>query len=225
MKTSHTALLSQLSLWELPASQESIIDYVETQVRPVSSFSARDPIKFWIPSAKDEYVMLNESELYVKLKITPTVKAGQTPTRETWGEIIPCNNFLHSIFKKVNLIINNHEVSDDSSNYAFKAYFESLLGWSGEAKRSDLSTVLFSMEDAKRKKFMKNAASDDFKSAEFWIGGMLHHDLAFQKKAIIGGTDLMVELIPNNPEFYLEIATGVFTGLTVEFTDIAYYVH
>lgn len=225
MKTSHTALLNQLSLWELPALQESIVDYVEMQVRPVSSFSLEAPIKFYIPSAKDEYILLNQSELYVKMKIQVEWAAKATPSIAGWDGLIPADNFLHSIFKKVNLLINNYEVTDDSTHYGFKSYFESYLGWSAEAKKSDLSSVIYNRLSSKRHEMIKPFISADFKSVEFWVGGPLHLDLSFQKKALLGGCDVMLELVPNVRDFFLHSTKENFSSIKASMSDIVYYVH
>lgn len=163
--SAHLALLSQLSLWELPPIQNSIEEYTETQIRPVTSFSSNVPIKFYIPSSTNEYVLLNESELFVKVKLQGLFKQGSVPTKETWRYAAPADNFLHSLFKKVNLTINNQEITDDSTNYAYRAYFESLLGWSKDAKETDLSTIIYNSDSSKRAEWVQNYLSEDNTSA------------------------------------------------------------
>lgn len=57
------------------------------------------------------------------------------------------------------------------------------------------------------------------------MGGTLHFDLAFQPKAIIGGTDIMIGLIPNDIKFAYHLVGDYFDGLTIDFTDIVFFVH
>ena len=44
-----------------------------------------------------------------------------------------------------------------------------------------------------------------------------------QEKALLGGTDFMLELLPNLPRFYLKTTNGF--AVEVEFLDTVYYVH
>ena len=225
MNESKTAFLSELSIWERPLVQKSIEDYVQMQVRPVAAYSKDGPIKFYIPNAIDEYVLLNESELYIKIKLTAKDQDGKSPAAASWAQVAPTDNFFHSLFQKVKLSINNTVVSDDSENYAFKAYFESLLGWSATGKKSDLSTVIFDSDSAKRAAWLKPFVSSKGEYAEFYIGGMLHFDLAFQPKAILGGSDLSIELVPNNKKFMFTLGGDAIVDVDYEFTDIVYFVH
>lgn len=127
--------------------------------------------------------MLAESESYVKIEVTPTFTTPGDGKLDSWVSFIPSHNFMHLLSKKVNSSINNCKVSDDSTNYAIRAYFESLSGWNAGAKKTDLSTSIFDRLSTKRSAIMQNFIAKDWKSAEFWLGGVLHHDLAFQEKA------------------------------------------
>lgn len=224
MQTSHIAYLSRLSLFDLPPLQDSIVDYLEYQVRPVTSFSSDSPCKFYLPCSKSEYLMLNECELYVKIKVIPTFKAGITPSKESIStHLVPENNLFHSLFKKCNLLLNNVVVSDESTNYSYKSILEAILGYTKNAQDTDLSTCMYG-QLAERKSFIDNNVASDGKSATFTVGGRLNFDLSYQNKAIIGGTDVMLELIPNSPQFYFRLESGI-TDLKVEFEDMVWYAH
>lgn len=222
-KSSHSTFLSMLDIWTLKPCQSSITDYQELQVRPVSSFSSSSPIKFFISSSQEDYLSFAESEIYVKVKLSPEFKS--TPTTDIWrNTVAPVNNFLHSLFKKCNVYINNREITNDSSNYSYQAYLQNLLGFSKAAQYSELSTVCYADTNTERKNFLLQFVSSDLKTATFWLGGRLNIDLTFQNKCLIGGTDVLIELLPNDPSFYMELA-GDTKSCSVEFEDVVFYCH
>ena len=223
--TSQPALLPQLNLWEMPLAQESIEESIETQIRPISAYSGSAPIKFYIPCARDEYLMLNEMEIFVKMTITVTwTGTGDLVINKQSFEsaVIPTDNFFHSLFKKVNFKINNKEVTDDSTNYAYKAYFETLLGYTSEAKKSTASTFPFGSKESRTGFLDQYVSGNNYKSGTFTVSGPLHIDLAFQNKAMIGGSDLMLELVPNSHKFYFTLPGD--KGLAVNWDDVSLYV-
>jgi hypothetical protein len=54
--------------------------------------------------------------------------------------------------------------------------------------------------------------------------GILHSDLTFQEKAIIGGTHMTFELLPAKPSFYFNVDDGDYT-VAVTFEDISLFIH
>ena len=50
--------------------------------------------------------------------------------------VAPVNNFLHSLFNQVDVFFNEKAVSPPSNSYAYRAYIETLLNYSNEAKKS-----------------------------------------------------------------------------------------
>ena len=230
MKFSQPVLLPQLNLWQLPLAQESIDECTEVQIRPLTSFVENAPIKFFIPTAKDEYLFLNEIELFVKISLDIFIDNGQGRKKplsnqdEFVQKCIPVNNFFHSLFKKVNLKLNNKEVSDDSANYAYKALFENILFATSDAKKSTGSTMYIGTSQERCDKLKKFVDAGTYTTATFVVAGPLNLDLAFQPKAIIGGTSVFIELVPNSQDYYFHL-TDSSAVLTVKWDDISLYVN
>ena len=213
-------IVPELSLWRVPSTQESIEDTIEYEVRPVSTYSPHTPIKLHIKNAHDEYVMLNKCEMYITLKLK--INDTKPVTEQDWAKITPVNNMFHSLFRKVNLRINNSEVSDESTNYAYKAYFETLLGYSPEAKKLAAGTTVWGLP-VERNSILVSHLSTDKATSTVRLGGPLHLDLAFQSKAILGGTDFFIELVPNALGFYINSDSTV--SLDVVWEDAVLFIH
>ena len=59
-----------------------------------------------------------------------------------------CNLFSHSIFSQIDLEIDSQNLTVSDHLYPYKAYFETLLSYGNDAKKSHLSTSIFSQDTA-----------------------------------------------------------------------------
>ena len=219
---SNVALLPQLALWDIPDTQESIMKDVEYEIRPISTFSSTTPLRFEVRSPENEYMLFNESHLWLKMKITLS-HATKKVVGADWASVTPVNNMFHSIFKHVSLLINNREVTVTPSLYAYRSFIENYLAFADSAKKGRLAAVGWNDDEAGRRKMITDCVVDDPAVAIVDFEGMLNLDLSFQEKAIPGGTHIVLEILPNSPSFYLNTAND-FT-VKVEFLDTAWYVH
>ena len=222
-RASNVAILPSLAFWHVPDTQHSILQDVEYEVRPASLFTSSTPLRFEVRSPENEFVQLNESHLWLKMKVTLSKKGGAKVEGKDWANVHPVNNFLHSVFKHVALYINNRAVTVTPSNYSYRAFMENLLSFAYSAKAGRLSAVGWAEEVGKRRKIITDGVNDDPAISVVDFEGMLNLDLSFQEKAIPGDVQLVLELIPNNPSFYLP-CTGDVTA-SVDFIDTAWYVH
>ena len=224
--------LPEFDIFTVPPTQLTVDRDLVTEHRPISILNSNSVIQFVIPTAVDEYLQLTETLLNLKLKINIKKKTGSgNITDAEWNKITPVNNFLHSIFKQVDLEIEGKSITLAPQTYAYKAFFETLLGFTEDAKNSYLSASGW-YNDSSDKTFQTSrtsilkpnpiAGSGEGKIIK--LMGKLHLDLAFQPKAILGGTTIKLTLVPNDPAFYL------FTSDTsivpeVVFESVSLYVH
>ena len=94
----------------------------------------------------DEYLDLSKTILYVEGKILkgdddPLSGGGQT-------NVAPVNNFLHSLFKQVDVYLNGKQVTPAMGTYAYRSYIETLLNYDVSAKKSQLSSALYFKDTA-----------------------------------------------------------------------------
>lgn len=206
------ALLPQLSLWQVPGTQESVEQDFDHEIRPISTFSSSTPIRFEIKTPSNEYVNLSETYLSLKIKIKMT----QTTKIEaaSWKTVKLARNLLHSIFKHVTVEIAGKQLAPSPSLYHLRSYFTQLLGFSNTAKEGFLDSIGWNIGDLDKK------AVDDV--LELDLMGALNVDLNFQEKWIVGGTEMLIELVPNPISYYA--SCGDTQKLECEFVDCSLFV-
>ncbi|XP_074604151.1 uncharacterized protein F54H12.2-like [Brevipalpus obovatus] len=201
-------MLSELDLFGVPPTQLSVERGYETEHRPLSQLSPTSPIEFVITSSHDEYILFSESYLILKFQLTNIMKnPSDNEPGDVWSSIYFTQNLLGSMFESCKLVIGNKEITFSSGNYAWRSYLESLLGYSHEAKFSHLSCGgFFNAQSAEKFKisFTPGIGDDRTKSKTITLLGKLNLDLTFQDRALIGGADLRIHLMPNDPKFYVK---------------------
>ena len=132
---------SEIDLFSIPPTQLSLekgrwIDY-----RPISSVTNDDSAITYLISGTDEYIDLSKTILVVEGKVTaadgtPLSGGGQ-------ANVAPVNNFLHSLFKQVDVYLNGKQVTPAMGTYAYRSYIETLLNYDVSAKKSQLSSAMY----------------------------------------------------------------------------------
>ena len=105
---------------------------------PVSSVSDGGPITFLCPGTKS-YTDLSKTILVVRAKVTKA-KGNNLDANEKVGIV---NNFLHSLFKQVDVFLKEKQVTPATGTCAYRAYLETLLGYGPAAKKSQLMAAMF----------------------------------------------------------------------------------
>ena len=124
---------SEIDLFKVPPTQQSLergrwIDYA-----PLSSVeNANSAITFLI-AGTDEYIDLSKTILTVTGKITK--KDGESKLDgNDQSNVAPVNNFLHSLFRQVDVYLNGKQVTPAMGTYAYRSYIETLLNYDVSAK-------------------------------------------------------------------------------------------
>ena len=134
---------SELDLFSVPPTQVSLEKGLWIDHQPVSSVSNGGPITFLSPGTED-YVDLAKTILVVRAKVTKADGADLDP-----GEKVGIvNNFLHSLFKQVDVFLKEKQVTQATGTYAYRAYLETLLNYGPAAKESQLTAALFYKDTA-----------------------------------------------------------------------------
>ena len=133
---------SEVDLFKVPPTQQSLergrwIDYA-----PLSSVeNANSAITFLI-AGTDEYIDLSKTILTVTGKITK--KDGESKLDgNDQSNVAPVNNFLHSLFRQVDVYLNGKQVTPAMGTYAYRSYIETLLNYDVSAKQSQFSSALY----------------------------------------------------------------------------------
>ena len=132
---------SEVDLFSVPPTQLSLekgrwIDY-----RPLSSVENPDSAITFLIAGTDEYLDLSKTILYVEGKIQNENGADLSGGGQT--SVAPVNNFLHSLFKQIDVYLNGKQVTPAMGTYAYRSYIETLLNYDVSAKKSQLSSALY----------------------------------------------------------------------------------
>ena len=207
---------SELDLFTVPTTQNSIVDSRVVEHQPMASLVSGGPIEFLIPGSGDDYLDLANTMLHVQVKVT----------RADGDDLLlalpvgPVNNWLHSLFSQVDVYLNGTLVTPSTNTYAYRAYIEALLSYGTDAKDSQLTVQLWHNDTATRMDAVDiddgPAANAGFvarranilRSRVVDMMGRLHVDLFLQDKFLINGVDVKIRLVRSKPAFAL-MAGGV----------------
>ena len=119
-----------------PIIPEKVLLYGNTiELNPVNSISDSGPFEFHISRDPDHYLYLPLTRLYGTVRVVKLNGDELTTADET----SVCNLFPQSLFKQMEIEVEGVQVNDIStSTYALKAYLETILTYSGEAKDTHL---------------------------------------------------------------------------------------
>ena len=207
---------SELDLFTVPPTQNSIVDSRIVEHQPMASLDSGGPIEFLIPGSGDDYLDLANTMLHVQVKVT----------RADGDDLLlalpvaQLNNWLYSLFSQVDVYLNGTLVTPSTNTYAYRAYIETLLSYGTDAKDTQLTVQLWHKHTATRMDAVEiddgPAANAGFvarranilRSRIVDMMGRLHVDLFLQDKFMINGVDVKMRLVSSKPAFAL-MAGGV----------------
>ena len=137
---------SKIDLFSVPPTQQSLergrwIDYA-----PLSSVENPDSAITYLIAGTDEYIDLSKTILTVRGEVTKG--DGTTLSGGNQTSVAPVNNFLHSLFKQVDVYLNGKQVTPAMGTYAYRAYIETLLNYDVSAKKSQFTSALYYKDTA-----------------------------------------------------------------------------
>ena len=216
----NVVLPGTLDLFSRPAVQLAVLERNTQDFRPIVAQAKVDnPIEFNIQSGTDEMIDLSETRMRMKLKINVVKKKTadgtiQTMTADNWKSIFPVNNILNSIWKQIDIQINDRPVTNSQQMHAFKSYLDTLTGFTSDSKKGYLSAAGWenvTYDDSGKEKagdremwfHPAQASLKDSKEIQFY--GPLNCELFYQGKALVAGSRLKLTCIPQtNPAFYIK---------------------
>ena len=178
--------------------------------QPVSSVSDGGLITF-MSTGTEDYVDLAKTILVVKAKVTKA-NGADLDADEQVGVV---NNFLHSLFKQVDVYLKEKQVTQSLDTYAYRAYLETLLNYGPSAKESQLTSALFYKDTAGNMDTANPLAADganpnlglrkryefNKQSGTIEMMGPLFCDVFFIERLLLSFVELKVVLNRNVDEF------------------------
>ena len=198
---------TELDVTGVPPTMTAMEDSQWTEHYPISALDNSAPIEFIIPAQTEKWTDLNQTYLYLRVKV---INADNTDLADDAHTSVT-NNFFHSLFSSVDLYLNNKLVSNTSDTYPYKAYVENLLSYAGDVKSTSLKAMELWIKDTTGH-MQANAHDGDnagFKdrrasihqSQTLELVGRLHLDLFLQEKYLPNGVEMRLRLNKASPEF------------------------
>ena len=202
-KDSNSCSKSEVDLFSVPPTQAVIDDSSLISVAPlnaVGSGTAATPIEFVIPASSENLIDLSSVSLALKIEIT---KANGDSV-DAAVPVYPETNFLHTYFSQVEVCLNGKRVSSPSSSYPYKAYLETLINFSSNAKNTILNTSGYFNEEG------RNAYNDMCLAKPrkiFNYYGKLHADILQQDRLMLNAVEVRIKLLRSPSNFHLNVGT------------------
>ena len=136
---------SEVDLFSIPPTQLSLEKGRWIEYRPLSSVQNNDSAITFVVAGTDEYLDLSKTILVVEGKVHPGT-GGDLSTGQ--ASVAPVNNFLHSLFRQVDVYFNGKQVTPAMGTYAYRSYLETLLNYDVSAKQSQLSSAMYYKDTA-----------------------------------------------------------------------------
>ena len=221
---------SELDVTHVPPTMTAMQDGHWTEHYPVSSLNNSAPIEFVIPAQTEKWTDVNQSYLYLKVKVLKP--NGNNLDADTETSVV--NNFFHSLFSSIDLYLNNKLITNNADTYAYRAYLENLLSFSTDIKKTQLSALEVWYPDTAGH-MQDNAIAEEnegFKSRRLRIAesrvlemcGRLHLDLFLQDKYLPNGIEMRLRLHRSPINFCLFGVEGkveiVHAGFNVRTVDL-----
>ena len=130
------------------------------------------------------------------------------------GIVAPCQNFMHAIFERVDVMLQNNLVTDSEVTYGYTAFFKALQA-SPEQKKSIMQMQMyFENENETSDEYPANwTMSEDpnfrkrgkifAKSREVTMCGKIASSIFDVERLLIYGVPLKIVLYPSQPDFCL----------------------
>jgi hypothetical protein len=154
--------------------------------------------------------------LYLKVRIVN----GDGTVLADDANVGPVNNFMHSLFERVDVILGDTVVTSSSDMYPYRALLETLLSYSEDAKKSQLTTTLFEKDTAgKMDAYLTGQGGDRnvglVKRAKFTsqskpleMLGKLSCDIFSQDRLLLNKVPFRIRLIRSKDAFSLMTGTN-----------------
>lgn len=201
---------SVADLFDLPTYEQALIHGKTLTYYPDSSVNNNGPYEIRIPSADNAYTALPLTKLHLCLEVQKEDGSALTDTEV--NSVV--NLFPHSIFRQIELYVNETQINDLSTpTYPYKAYIEKLLSYNKNVKETQLAACEMWVKETvgKEETFsIEGTASASFKEKHSRLKGRklyftlgLHVDFLNSERMLIPGVPLRLKLVRNDDKFSL----------------------
>lgn len=206
-----------VDLFSIPQLESAMIHGKTQTFYPTGSITDSGPYEFIMPNDSNEYTMLPFTRLCGECEVLKLDGTALTATEK----ISVVNNFPQTLFRQVEVYLNNQCINDLSTpTYPYKAFIENHLSYDKDVKETTLSACEMYIKDTVGKESNIEAALTDNTSGlskrkvkivgkKIYFDMILHIDFLQSKKFLLPGVELKLRLIKNEDNFSLMSATSI----------------
>jgi len=134
---SEKTILLEDHLFYLPSTATERQSTHDCEIGPAQAVNPTSgDLLFTIPASSNEFISLADMRLMLDLVVK---RPDGTALAFDIDTVTPVCNILHSLFQSVSVTLNGRCITDASQLYFMRAYMETLLGFTREAQRSQLT--------------------------------------------------------------------------------------
>jgi len=204
-RASSAIVRSEVDLFNLPPTDTTIESSFYAEYKPIVNIQeSNSRIDFRIIGNGTQYLDINDSFLYIKLKV---VCSDGTDLPDD-ASVSCVNNFMHSLFSNCDFSINDTIVLSSNNCYTYKAYLETLLSHGKEYLESQGSAFMFYPDTNgnalnNQNTGYKNRKHFIAKSQPLELVDRLRLDVASQHRYILNDTNVTLSLARSSDQFSL----------------------
>lgn len=205
---------SELDLFTVSPTQTSITSTQYIRYFPTTSLTAGGPVDFNINVGEERYIDLQKTFLYLKCRVLKGSRQAITGDNQD-AYVFPVNYPIASMFKSVEVYLENKLVSSTDTMYPYRALYEQLLSYNQAQKSEQMAMGLYFPEEGDLDETTKDA--DGLKentsamkrltltknSIPFELIGRIHNDLFNQPKLIPGKYNMKLKMFRHSANFFL----------------------
>jgi hypothetical protein len=224
--TENDIVSSSIGLFTPPSKEVSMTRGGTVGIRPRSS-DEPGPFVFNIPDMGDKFIALNQTRLYMKIRVK---KSDKTDLAEA-DKVSIVNMFGNSFQNSVKISINNNEIASLGNTYMhYKSYAETVLSYGRDARTSHLNASRFHPDSPGNFDTIGNG-NEGYLEREKWIKGSnevevmcpIHSDFMQMDRLFPPGHTVQLEII-RNPDSMILLSNDTSGKYKVFITDMVLYV-
>lgn len=203
----------EIALFLKPKEIKGINSVYYVNYRAKNQIRKNSPVEIVIPSSTQDLTLLSASRLHVKARILDAegnvIGFTDPDSSSATPDVAIVNLMAASLWRQVDLQLNTQIISPHISvNYPYKAIIDTLLSYSGEAKKATLQAQGYFKDEA----YNFNASSNTGHILRkrlvehgqvLELEGPLFLDICQQNRAILNGVEILIKAFPSADDFRL----------------------
>ena len=214
------------AVFNMPPVDTSIDQKEWIEYRPVSQISSDSALEFNIPGNSMNYLSLKETRLAMQIRLLQS----DNKAVSTNDKVALTNLPLHSMWSQVDLSIQQQVISSVGTNYAYRAYIDTLLGYSESSKNTQLQSQLYFKDNSGHMDDADPKTGFNLGLGRRWLytnngqivdlEGPILTDISLQNRYLLNGVQVTLKLWPQKELFRLMgVESDTSKGFKVELVD------